>query len=115
MPFYIITYRQTFYATLKVSNTTNKSYSYKSNNSNDQDGRSFKNYYTRVQWSPSSHKLIKLRPIMGYYIDIEMNNTFALKDTQTYALLTVPAVFSFFYSLFNEDLSHIEKESICGR
>ena len=38
-----------------------------------------------------------------------MNNTFALKDTQTYALLTVPAVLSFFYSLFNENLSHIEK------
>ena len=52
---------------------------------------------------------------MGYYIDIEMNNTFALKDIQTYALLTVPAVLSFFYSLFNVNLSHIKKESICGR
>ena len=52
-----------------------------------------------------------LRLIMGYYRDIEMNNTFALKDTQTYALLAVPAVLSFFYSLFNEDLSHIEKRA----
>ena len=40
-----------------------------------------------------------------------MNNTFALKDTKTYALLTVPAVLSFFYSLFNVNLSHIEKRA----
>ena len=52
--------------TLKVFNTINKSYLCKGNNSNDEDGRSFKNYHTRVQWSPSSRKLIKIRLIMGY-------------------------------------------------
>ena len=37
-----------------------------------------------------------------------MNNTFALKDTQTYALLTVPAVLSFFLFL-------IQRKSITYR